>query len=311
MDYPEYIEYEMRTEYTLSGVPITYLVPTKREPLPGGAKCKFCGSRDLVRYGKYNNVQRYLCRDCGRKGADNAALPNMRVSPEVVGAALSMFYEGMSFDGISRQLWQIYHVAPSKSTLYGWVVKYSKKADKLASDIKPKTGKTWVVDETSLKIGGENHWFWDVIDGKTRFLLASHISTSRGTRDAETVMGRAQRNTEQSPEFVISDKLAAYLDGIERVFGADTWHLQSQGFRGRVNTNLIERFHGTLKSRTKVMRGMQNRETAKAILGGYLTHYNYFRPHQTLKGRTPAEAAGIRFPYRDWTEIVRGGKKLW
>jgi hypothetical protein len=56
---------------------------------------------------------------------------------------------------------------------------------------------------------------------------------------------------------------------------------------------------------------MQNRETAKTILGGYLTHYNFFRPHQALKGKTPSEAADMKFPYRDWIEIVRGGKKLW
>ena len=305
------MEYYEKEEYTLSGMPITYLIPITREPLPENAKCKFCGSRDIVRYGKYNNVQRYLCRKCGRKGADNDALPNMRVSPEVVGAALSMFYEGMAFEGISRQLWQIYHVAPSKSTLYGWIVKYSKKAERLASQARPRTGNTWVVDETVLRIGGVNMWFWDVIDANTRYLLASHISTTRTTRDAETVMERAQRRVGRPPQFVISDKLAAYLDGIERVFGADTWHIQSKGFRGKINTNLIERFHGTLKSRTKVMRGMQNRETAKIILGGYLTHYNFFRPHQALGGRTPAQAAGIRFPYSNWVEVVRGGKKQW
>jgi len=121
----------------------------------------------------------------------------------------------------------------------------------------------------------------------------------------------AQRKTARPLEFVISDKLAAYLDGIERLFGADTWHLQSRGFKGRINTNLIERFHGTLKGRTKVMRGMQNRETAKTVLNGYLRHYNFFRLHHTLRGKTPADVAGIRFPYSDWTEVVRGENKTW
>ena len=55
---------------------------------------------------------------------------------------------------------------------------------------------------------------------------------------------------------------------------------------------------------------MQSRETAKIILGGYLIHYNFFRPHQSLGGKTPAEAAGIRFPYSNWVEVVRGGKKI-
>lgn len=310
--YYEYLglEYKEKVEYTIGGIPITYLVRTTREPLPPDVKCKFCGSRQLVRYGKYNNVQRYMCRDCHRKGADNESLPGMRNSPKVIGAALAMFYEGSSFDSIRRHLWQIFHVQPSKSTLYEWVVKYSRVAEKLIANLKPNVSNVWVVDETVLRVGGINAWFWDIIDSETRFLIASHLSITRTTRDAQTVMRYAQRKTNKSPKFIISDKLAAYLDGIERVFGADTWHLQSQGFRGEINTNLVERFHGTLKSRTKVMRGMSNRETAKLVLSGWLIHYNFFRPHESLGGKTPAQAAGIKFPYSDWSEIV-GGKKLW
>ena len=236
---------------------------------------------------------------------DNKALPGKKVPPEVVGAALSMYYEGLSFGAIRRQLWQIYHIEPSRSAIYGWVAKYSKKADKLASKITPKVGKDWVVDETVLKIGGQNTWFWDIIDYDTRFLVASHLSNTRGTNDAEAVMRKAQARTEKPPQFIISDKLAAYLDGIERVFGADTWHLRSKGFAGMINTNLIERFHGTLKDRTKVMRGMKKRDTAKILLSGYLTHYNFFKPHSAHGDKTPAQAAGIRFPYRNWTDVVK------
>ncbi len=34
-------------------------------------------------------------------------------------------------------------------------------------------------------------------------------------------------------------------------------------------------------------------------------HYNFFRPHMALKDKTPAEVAGIKSPYRSWTELVR------
>ena len=273
-------------------------------------KCKYCDkATDVVRYGKSKGKQYYFCNLCGRKFLNNQAMPGMRVPIEAIGAAIGMFYEGMSLSAISRQLWYMYRVQPSRSTLHGWVMKYSKKADRLISDLKPKVGKTWIVDETVVKIGGQNTWFWDVIDDKTRFIIASHLSTSRGAKDAEAVMKRAQDKAEKPPRFIISDKLAAYLEGIERVFGADTWHLRSQGFTGEINTNLIERFHGTLKDRTKVMRGLKSRETAKVILSGYLMHYNFFRPHQTLKGKTPAEVAGIKFPHISWAGIIKSEKE--
>ena len=304
----DYIEYYEKVEWTLSGKPKVWLIPTKREPLPADARCKFCGSRDLVRYGRYRGIQRYLCQECGRKGANNRALPRMQVPPEVIGAAISMFYEGMPLSAISRQLWQIYRIQPSRATIYGWVTKYTKKAKQLTADSKLKRAREWVVDETVLKVGGKKTWFWDILDSNSRYLIASHLSETRGTKDAETIMKHAQGKTEKPPEFIISDKLAAYVDGIERVFGADTWHIQAQGLAGRINTNLVERFHGTLKSRTKIMRGLKGRRTARLITDGWLFHYNHFRPHEALGKRTPAQVAGIKFPHANWTGIVKDGE---
>ncbi len=54
----------------------------------------------------------------------------------------------------------------------------------------------------------------------------------------------------------------------------------------------IERWHGTLKQRTKVMRGMQNEGTAQTQADGFNIYYNYIREHSTLK-TTPAEKANI------------------
>lgn len=89
------------------------------------------------------------------------------------------------------------------------------------------------------------------------------------------------------------------------MFGGDTAHIQSGGIRAEINNNLIERLHGTIKDRTKVMRGLANRETAKMVMAGWQVHYNFFRPHQALKGKTPAEAAGVESPFRSWAEVVK------
>ena len=109
------------------------------------------------------------------------------------------------------------------------------------------------------------------------------------------------------PKYIITDRLRAYMEGIERVFGGETVHVQSQGMTTASHNNVIERFHGTLKQRTKVMRGMKSPETARIVLGGWLIHYNYFRPHEGLRGKTPAEAALVEFPYKSWKDIVMDG----
>jgi len=266
--------------------------------------CKYCGGYNIIKYGTFRGRQRFWCKDCKRKFADNDALPNMKTPIDQVGTAIGMYYEGQSLNSICRLLTQIYHSYPSDSTVYRWIAKFTKQAVNEARDYKLDVGNVWVADETVLDIDGKNVWFWDIIDAKTRFLLASRISRSRTIKDAALLMNEARRRAGKSPKTILTDKLAAYLDGIELVFGAATKHIRSKPFTIENNTNLIERFHGTLKDRTKVMRGLKDTKSARLITEGWLLHYNYLRPHEALKGKTPAEVAGVKYPYRNWQEVV-------
>ena len=269
--------------------------------------CKHCGSDNVVKYGKKGGTQYYLCRSCSRTFAGNDALPGMRFPPNQIAAAITLFYGGLSIDAIRRQLESLYHVYPSDSTVYDWIIKFTKAAVREAKFSDIKVGDVWIADETVLKMDrGEKVWFWDIIDDKTRFLLASYMSLSRTTSNAKELMDRAAERAGKIPKIVITDKLAAYLDGIELAFGSETKHIPAKGLTVQPNTNLIERFHGTLKARTKVMRGMKNKETARIIMDGWLVYYNFFRPHETLLNKTPAEVARATFKYRDWEDVVIG-----
>lgn len=267
-------------------------------------RCKFCSSANIIKHGRSRGIQRYFCNGCKRKFADNDALPGMKTSVDHVASALSMYYEGMSLNAIRRHLDQTGRIYPSDSTVYEWGERFTKQAISEAAKHRPQVGDTWVADETVLRIDGKNVWFWDIIDARTRFLLASHVSHSRTTRDARTLMEKAQERAEKVPKIVLTDKLAGYVDGIEQAFGADSKHIQSKRFTVHDSTNLIERFQGTLKDRTKIMRGLKDVASARLFTGGWLVHYNYLRPHEALNGKTPAEVSGIRFPFRNWRDIV-------
>jgi transposase-like protein len=118
-------------------------------------------------------------------------------------------------------------------------------------------------------------------------------------------MERAERRAGKAPKTMVTDKLRSYLGAVEQTFGAETKHHQSSPFTIGKSTRSIERLHGTIKDRTKIMRGLTNKETAKLIMDGWGIHYNFFRPHQGLKGRTPAEAAKADTPHKSWADIVR------
>jgi transposase-like protein len=256
------------------------------------------------------NIQYYLCRDCGRGFAGNNALEGMKYPPDQIATALRLFYEGLSIDKIRRELDNLYHVYPSDSTVYEWIVRFTKVAVNEAKFSNLTVGSIWIADETVLKLDKDvNVWFWDVIDNDTRFLLASHMSFTRMTKDAETLMQKALDRAGKVPGIVYTDKLRAYLDGIELIFGGDTKHKQGSPFDIGNSNNLIERFHGTLKSRTEIMRGMRNKETARLIMDGWLINYNFFRPHESLNNKTPAEVAKADFPYKSWQDVIMAGSQ--
>lgn len=285
--------------------------------------CKYCQSPSVIKWGQVNGIPRFFCKACQRKFVSPDTIPMMQTPTKVIADCLNMYYEGMSLNDIRRNLIQQDQNFVSTGSIYNWVCRFTDLAVKEADTRFPKVGDIWIADETYVRVDrrkkGDSEvenpyskakkakWviFWDIIDADTRFLLASHITTTRGTQDAKALMDKAAHRAGKVPRVVVTDKLAAYLDGIELSFGRDAKHKQGGPFDIENNTNLIERFHGTLKERTKVMRALKNRSTLKQFTDGWLVHYNFFRPHMSLNDRTPAGVAGIDFPFRNWQDLVQ------
>lgn len=266
--------------------------------------CKYCGSSNVVKYGTFEGVQRYWCKECERKFVDNDALAKMHTPIKVIASAMGMYYGGMPLDSIQRQLEQDYDIRMSESGIWYWVVRFSRDAIEKARAFKPKVGDVWIADETCVKVGGRNVWYWDIIDLDSRYLLASHLSDTRTTKDAALLMDKARDAAGKSPKKIVTDKLRAYLDGIEYVFGADTKHVQGSPFEiDDTSTSLIERFHGTLKDRTNVVRGFKNMDTAMLLTDAWLVHYNFLKEHTSLGDVPPAQKMG-EVPFKDWVDIV-------
>ena len=54
----------------------------------------------------------------------------------------------------------------------------------------------------------------------------------------------------------------------------------------------MERMNKEIRDREKVMRGLKVEDTP--ILKRIQIYHNFIRPHESLKGKTPADLAGIR-----------------
>ena len=308
-----------------SSTPTIHKSSVQSQPQQPKVVCKLCGGQHTKKYGLYKDVtQYYYCDDCKRKFTGTDALFHHRVSPTFIASALNEYYNGLSLHDIEHNIESQTDTDISHTAIYKWINKYTDEAVRQTKDLHPKVGDTWIADETYMRVDKSKanvknpysksrkaKWivFWDIIDADTRFLLASYATTSRTKEDARILMEKAAERAGKTPKVVITDQLAAYLDGIELAYGSDTHHKQGSPFNIQNNTNLIERFHGTIKERTKVMRALKNKTTLQRFMDGWLVHYNFLRPHMSLDDKTPAEAAGLKYKNHNWADVIGYEKK--
>ena len=107
---------------------------------------------------------------------------------------------------------------------------------------------------------------------------------------------------------LLTDGLPSYGPAAQREF-PDAVHVSGVGIQGRVNNNRMERYHGTFKERSKVMRAIKEPESA--FIQGQRVYYNYLRPHTALEGKTPAQAAGIELDLtgNKWESLIKKAVK--
>jgi len=276
-------------------------------------QCKYCGSESLIKKGFVNEKQVYKCKHCGHRFYSNGKFVRMKVNKHVIVTALNLYYDGLSLRKAQRNLEQIFGEKISQVTILNWIKKYSKLVKEFVMTLTPQLSGYWHEDETMINCEGRNIWFWEMIDEDTRFLVASHISGTRTLEDTIAIFKRGYDQSKVRPRAIFVDGSFVYKPAFNKVFWTmrkDTRPelIQKVGIRTRETNNMVERLHGTIKDRTKPMRGLKSFESTKAILEGYAIHYNCVRPHQSLNGKTPAQVARMDAP-DNWKTLIEQATK--
>ncbi len=273
--------------------------------------CPYCAGEDVIKYGTRNGYQVFRCKTkgCEKRFNSTGTTHGRKVPPEIIGAAIRMYYSGTSYKQIGEHLRDAYDIPePSKATVYEWVRDYTQAALAEMENYPAHTGGHWVVDEMVLDVGGDKYWNWNVMDSRTRYILASHLSSERDQKAAETVLRKASAASAEPPTQITTDRLRSYVPAIRKVF-PDAQHIQSEGLDNELNNNRSERVQGTFRDRTKTLRGLDSRASAQRYLDGWVMHYNLFREHEALGLRPPAEAAKVNAPFSEWADVTRGTAK--
>jgi len=279
-------------------------------------ECRFCKNKEVVRRGFRNNkagkVQVYYCKTCRKVYSENTTFMKMKHKGEIILTALDLYTKNVSLRKIQDHLEQIHGIKVSHVTVLKWVRKYSAIFKEFTDKLKVNGSGTIHADEMMVNVNGKWVWFWNVMDRNTKFIVANHLSKVREASDAKKIFFEVKRKLNQMPENIVTDGLFAYNKGFSKVFRTlargGPKHIRLISFLDKINNNPIERLHGSIRERTKVMRGFDKFYSAKLILDLWNTYYNFIRPHMSLNGLTPAKASGINLPLNGgnrWLELLK------
>jgi transposase-like protein len=273
---------------------------------PDQEQCSVCGSTQTHKWGwRYrkdgSRVQRFKCISCSHRwNAKAEGFEGMRANPHAITVALDLYFKGVSLRKIVDHLKQFERVNVSFVAIYKWIQKYVALMKDYVDTLHPELSRVFHADETKVNIRGQWVWLWHLMDGDTRF----HVSQGRTVADAREAFRDARMIAKTDARVLLTDGLESYKRAAQKEF-PNAVHVSGIGIQGRMNNNRMERYHGTFKERSKVMRAIKKPDSA--FIDGQRVYYNYIRPHSALGGKTPAEAAGITLGLagNKWESLIR------
>ena len=273
--------------------------------------CQYCSSenivKDALRHNKRGDIQRYLCKSCGKRFSINLGFEKMKATPQVITSAMQLYFTGESYRNVQK-FFKLQGVTVDHSTVLRWVKKYVRLMEGYLKNMKPNVSDTWRADELYVKVKGNMKYLFAMMDDETRFWIAQEIAETKEKHDARTLFMRAKYLMGKQPKTLITDGLPSYAKACQWAFDG-TEHIRKITLKGKVhNNNKMERMNGEIRDREKSMRGLKKKRTP--ILKGYQIFHNYIREHEGLDGKTPAEACGIQVEGQNkWKTLIENASK--
>ena len=274
------------------------------------SNCVLCGSenivKDAVRHNKKYDIQRYLCKGCGKRFSVNIGFEGMKASPQVITSAMQLYFTGESLRNVQKFL-KLQGIKVSHVSVLKWITKYTTLMTKYVEKIKPNVSDTWRADEMYIKVAGNMKYLYAMMDDETRFWIAQEVAESKFKHDSREIFYKARWLMQKQPKTFITDGLPTYKTNAKRIF-PQAKHIRHITLKGEPHNNKMERMNGEIRDREKTMRGLKKTDTQ--ILKGYQIYHNYVRPHEALDGKTPAEACGIVVEGQNkWKTLIENASK--
>ena len=186
--------------------------------------------------------------------------------------------------------------------------------------------------------GAGDVWTWTGIDSDSKLILSWYVSPGRDSSYAIEFMDDVRERLASRVQ-LSTDGHRAYLEAVEGAFGGDVDYAQVVKLYGQppeeeqrrysparcigvrkttvvghpqeadISTSHIERHNLTTRMSLRRFTRLTNAFSKKIenhghALALYFVFYNFLRPHSSLGGKTPAEAAGLAEKRYGWDWIL-------
>ena len=159
-----------------------------------------------------------------------------------------------------------------------------------------KAGRTWHVDETSIKVEGRWCSLYRAIDSDGK-LVEAMLSETRDMNAAKRFFACARETAGQAPENVTTDGHDAYPRAIRETLGPDVEHRTNRSMN-----NCLEQDHRGIKQRSYPMLGFRSFDAAARFCSAYDELRAYFRP-RTHFNDCISLAEQRRLFHEQWGEV--------
>jgi len=262
--------------------------------------CKYCNSINIVKYGTFQGMQRYFCKNCRRKFADNDAIPKMKTPTWIISLALDSYYNGMPLRTIQREINERHGAYYAQSSIYNWIIRFSTEAVRQAKDFQPAVSDRWLFCCTAVITGCRRFWFLDMFDIDSEYLLASKLSETGSKQEIinflETTHTKTRKTLNHPVSIFVPDNISNY-ESIDIITGKN---IVKPYWIVKANKRRIEEHDKLLKKRTGLIRRLNSIDKAKMLNAAWQIHYNFLNNKTPSK---PARKSDIPL-FINWTYII-------
>lgn len=307
--------------------------------------CPRCSSTNVIKKGwrrhkrKGDRVQRWCCKECGRRFIDDP-MAGSHFPMWVVERVLDLAAKGrnskeiveeveresglrdqsvtISVQSISNLIKRYVGVlllfeelVPRKEASSEWQIddspqRFSEKKDLIEQvqmpGVNPQVRRT---AGDNLKRHGHQLWITNVFEVENRYWLSAYVSVNRGQNESEKAFKLALKRARYAPQIVRCDGLKSHIRGVRKCL-RHVLILSKTKKQDYAWINRIERLHRTMRGLAiKKRRPFRSLKTLQYLVELVRIYYNFLRPHEALRGDTPAKRAGIAYPPGGWSDLIR------